>query len=381
MSGVKVVDRGDLRKYRTEIPNMVLGLGLTPYALALYVHLKRTAGDEGKCWKSTRTLAKETGISAGKVSSARGELEDVELIHVERPSNPSQSVTVYILDVWEANFKQFSSKYTEELNCESSKKPARRVERNSTARQSGDERNGAKNAVLSEEDISKLLTKLDGELQNDKSLWEPLVQHAAAPERFTTTLFHLLKAADLGFITLTSSAMTAIEQHTCRVRRVHETNATCSPHERKKKPLEEGKKDLPNGKSKEEESSLPSPKKLKANRQDNERRWEALLESDPDAQVLEDFAHFLAEKNKSGEKTLSALWTQLGKPFVECIEAHGRQATVVGMKTAMESGKRSFPYAKGVARDWKPDNVRPFARPKPSENRDTTDEDYRAEAY
>lgn len=117
MSGVKVVDRGDLRKYRTEIPNMVLDMGLTPYALALYVHLKRTAGDEGKCWKSTRTLAKETSISAGKVSSARGELEEAELIHVERPDNPSRSVTAYILDVWEENFKQFSSRSPHEHAC------------------------------------------------------------------------------------------------------------------------------------------------------------------------------------------------------------------------------------------------------------------------
>jgi hypothetical protein len=51
MSEIKARDAGDLRKYRTEIPNLVLELGLSPYALALYVHLKRTAGQDGACYK------------------------------------------------------------------------------------------------------------------------------------------------------------------------------------------------------------------------------------------------------------------------------------------------------------------------------------------
>jgi len=73
MSEIHGRDAGDLKKYRTEIPNVVFTLGLDPYALTLYCHLKRTTGaaDGGLCYKSTRTLADETGMSAGKVSEAR----------------------------------------------------------------------------------------------------------------------------------------------------------------------------------------------------------------------------------------------------------------------------------------------------------------------
>jgi len=66
-----VTDNGDLHRYRTEIPNIVFRLGLSPYELALYAHLKQTAGDGGQCWKSTSILARETGMSAGMVSKAK----------------------------------------------------------------------------------------------------------------------------------------------------------------------------------------------------------------------------------------------------------------------------------------------------------------------
>jgi hypothetical protein len=109
MSGIEVHDPGDLRKYRTEIPNMVFDMGLSPHALALYGHLKRTCGANGKCWKSTRTLAEEAKMSAGKVSEARAELEEAKLIFIERPPDKTKPVEVTIADIWVANFMRFGS--------------------------------------------------------------------------------------------------------------------------------------------------------------------------------------------------------------------------------------------------------------------------------
>jgi hypothetical protein len=37
----------EIRKYRTEIPNMVFDVGLTGNQIALYAHIKRRAGAEG----------------------------------------------------------------------------------------------------------------------------------------------------------------------------------------------------------------------------------------------------------------------------------------------------------------------------------------------
>jgi len=96
-----------LRKYRTEIPNMVLDSGLTVYELVLYVHLKRTAGDHGASWKGTRTLAEETGMSMGSVSKAKAGLEQRGLITISQIHDKSQVDYIEIVDIWEDNFLSF----------------------------------------------------------------------------------------------------------------------------------------------------------------------------------------------------------------------------------------------------------------------------------
>jgi len=108
-----VHDNGDLHRYRTEIPNIIFRLGLTPYELTLYAHLKQTAGDGGQCWKSTSTLAKETGMSTGTISKAkdglvasRPELFGKSLIAVReeagtRGGRPRHYIT--LTDVWPEN--------------------------------------------------------------------------------------------------------------------------------------------------------------------------------------------------------------------------------------------------------------------------------------
>lgn len=110
----RVVDHGDLRKYRTEIPNIVFTLDLSPYELALYCLLKKTAGADGTCWKSTATLAKESGMSSGMVSKAKVALQapiavlGKPLITVEEEPNkkggkPKHCIT--LTDIWPENFR------------------------------------------------------------------------------------------------------------------------------------------------------------------------------------------------------------------------------------------------------------------------------------
>ena len=47
-------------------------------------------------------------MSAGKVSEARAELEEVKLITVERPPDRTKPVVVTIVDIWPKNFLHFS---------------------------------------------------------------------------------------------------------------------------------------------------------------------------------------------------------------------------------------------------------------------------------
>lgn len=122
----EITDQGDPQKYWTQIPNIVYTLGLKPFELTLYNHLKWAAGAKpnGKCTKSTATLAKETGMGTGTVSRAKTELEKKRhelggkpLIRTKEVPNPKggkpyQEIT--ITDIWKANMLHFTSS-TEEV--------------------------------------------------------------------------------------------------------------------------------------------------------------------------------------------------------------------------------------------------------------------------
>lgn len=111
LTGVR--DAGSLRQYRTEIPNLVLTMlaegRIAPHDFALYAVYKRTAGDAGRCFKSTRTLANDAGMSLGQVAKSRANLTAAGLIDVEevrrRGGRPEMHVT--IRDVWAENMAAF----------------------------------------------------------------------------------------------------------------------------------------------------------------------------------------------------------------------------------------------------------------------------------
>jgi hypothetical protein len=66
--------------YRTEIPNIVFEMGLSPETFCLYVHLKRIAGDGGHCFKSIPNLAKDCGMGETKLRSSLKELETLNVL-------------------------------------------------------------------------------------------------------------------------------------------------------------------------------------------------------------------------------------------------------------------------------------------------------------
>ena len=107
----KIVDAGDLHKYRTEIPNCVDDMDLSVYAFRLYAHMKRVAGDDGQCYQSTRTLAAACKMSAGMVSKAKDELLAAGLIKIETGHDPKKGCdfhTITIVDIWFDNFIKYA---------------------------------------------------------------------------------------------------------------------------------------------------------------------------------------------------------------------------------------------------------------------------------
>src|SRR5690242_7524671 len=67
--------RSDTRRFFFQVPNIVFELGLSPYELSLYCAIRRTAGEEGICFRSGSTLASMCGMSSGQVSRCKKRLQ------------------------------------------------------------------------------------------------------------------------------------------------------------------------------------------------------------------------------------------------------------------------------------------------------------------
>jgi len=95
----------------TMVPNIVRELGLDPYEFRLYVEFRKVAGDTGACWKSTRTLAQDCNMSAGKVSSAKRVLEDKGLIKIEvRHDDQKAYHHIRVIDIWQQNHVHYMNR-------------------------------------------------------------------------------------------------------------------------------------------------------------------------------------------------------------------------------------------------------------------------------
>ena len=66
MNRLFVYDRSGDRKYFTMIPNIIADTA-GANDLALYVQMKRIAGEEGVCWAGTRLLASKMGVARNTV--------------------------------------------------------------------------------------------------------------------------------------------------------------------------------------------------------------------------------------------------------------------------------------------------------------------------
>ena len=92
--------------YYCQIPNLVDELDLTPQAYRLYGHLKRVAGESGKCWQSTKTLSEKCRMSAGAISEAKRELENTypPLIRITSKTKENGIYhEIVVTDIWQIN--------------------------------------------------------------------------------------------------------------------------------------------------------------------------------------------------------------------------------------------------------------------------------------
>jgi DNA-binding transcriptional MocR family regulator len=97
-------------KYFTVIPNMLDDMGLSVYAFRLYAHIKRVAGENGKCFQSTATLADECDISINTVTKVKQELLERGLISIV-PKNVGRGKPLHVItvvDIWNENMQKYA---------------------------------------------------------------------------------------------------------------------------------------------------------------------------------------------------------------------------------------------------------------------------------
>lgn len=106
-----IYDGGALRRWRTEIPNIIDDSDLDPYEFRLLIHYYRVAANSADgCYEGAQMTADKCHISKGQVSQKRQSLADKGWISVEAdgPKN-RQKITIRIVDKWADNTTHFSN--------------------------------------------------------------------------------------------------------------------------------------------------------------------------------------------------------------------------------------------------------------------------------
>lgn len=105
-----VYERGDFRRYFTQIPNLADD-ELDPYEMRLYVHYKRVAGDGGECYEGIDTTAEKCKMGVSTVRRTRKALCDKGWIELESKGKKGRElVHVTLVDKWDDNHRQYSTK-------------------------------------------------------------------------------------------------------------------------------------------------------------------------------------------------------------------------------------------------------------------------------
>jgi hypothetical protein len=101
----------DLKRYRTELPNLYDDMGLSPYEYRLLGHYCRV----GTCWESVRTTSEKCKMSIGMIVKTRNSLVQKGLINIQ--DSDYRTVTITVVDVWERNFSEYTRSPGEHSNA------------------------------------------------------------------------------------------------------------------------------------------------------------------------------------------------------------------------------------------------------------------------
>jgi len=150
MGNQKIIDQSDLRKYRTELPNLYDDMGLDPYEFRLLAHYKRV----GNCYESVATTAKKCCMSVGMVSKTRRALAEKGIIVID--DNPRGTSTITVVDVWEQNFERYSGRSPHERERSPHERERSPHERERSPHEQGRSPHETKKEPIKKEPIKKV---------------------------------------------------------------------------------------------------------------------------------------------------------------------------------------------------------------------------------
>ena len=107
----KIKDNSNDKKYFTIIPNCVLNHS-NAIDQALYLQMKRVAGDSGKCFMTVETLCKKLGVGARTIRKSIKYLIDNGWIKFigTTPGKTRPIKTYMVNDIWEQNTEFYKNK-------------------------------------------------------------------------------------------------------------------------------------------------------------------------------------------------------------------------------------------------------------------------------
>jgi len=106
----KIIDKSGDRKYFTIIPNYIVNHS-TVYEQAIYLYMKRVAGEKGTCWESPINIAKKLGADPKTIRRyqkrlvERGWIEEVGTMGKTKPT-----IEYKVIDLWELNTRYYAEK-------------------------------------------------------------------------------------------------------------------------------------------------------------------------------------------------------------------------------------------------------------------------------
>lgn len=161
----KITDEGDLRKYRTEIPNMADD-EMNPFEYRLYGHYKRVCGAKGGiCFESVRTTAKTTQMGIGHVIDTRHDLATRGWLEIHAEDGV-QATLITMIDRWLEN----TLKYTPDadailerinLNRSSHEQLVPETVRATNSRSPGEPKNKDDDDLYPDQEIDQTSSSLD----------------------------------------------------------------------------------------------------------------------------------------------------------------------------------------------------------------------------